>query len=91
MPVAKPAAKPAAKPVAKPQITPEVITPEDVGNLDDVLNEPETPALKSGDTFKVKNTGKHILCLTKGSIEAGNTGLATVAEYSTLSQYMEKV
>ena len=95
MPQAKPAAKPAVKPAAKP-VAPaasEVITPEDVGSLDDILNEPEAPEkpLMSGDTFTVKNTGKNLLCLTNGSIKSGNEGLATVAEFSMLSAFMEKV
>ena len=69
---------PQAKPVAKPA----------------VKTEPEAPApkvLKSGDTFKVRNTGKRLLCLSKGSIAVDKVGLSTVAEYSNLSDFMEKV
>jgi len=54
---------------------------------------PEVPevTLMSGDTFNVKNVGKRCLCLSKGTIEIDKVGLATVAEYSCLSQHMKKV
>jgi len=71
-----PQAKPVAKPAAKPVSKPAAKVPK---------------VLKSGDTFKVKNIGKSTLCLSKGSIESGKIGLATVAEYSNLSVHMEKV
>ncbi|RKZ81088.1 MAG: hypothetical protein DRQ35_00960 [Gammaproteobacteria bacterium] len=41
--------------------------------------------------FKVKNTHQGNLNLTNGTIKPGGTGIATIAEYSTLSQYMERV
>ena len=70
------AAKPAGKaPIPAAKPTPEV---------------PEV-TLMSGDTFNVKNVGKRCLCLSKGSIEIDKIGLATVAEYSCLSQHMKKV
>ena len=79
MPQAKPVAKSVAKPAAP---APKVAEPK--------VAEPTSPA-KSGDTFKVKNVGKRQLCLSKGTIKIGETGKATVAEYSQLSAFMEKV
>lgn len=87
-----PQAKAATKPVAKPVAEQKPATKPAVKPATKPVAKPATKkVLKSGDTFKVKNTSNRILCLSKGNIEIDKVGLATVAEYSTLSAFMEKV
>lgn len=47
--------------------------------------------MKSEDKIKVKNVGKHELCLQHGKICRDKTGVATWAEYLNFSEDMEKV
>jgi len=78
MPAAKPAAPPAAKPAAPPAAAAAPEAPVDA------------PAVQPAK-FKVKNIHKGALNLANGKIKPGGEGIATIAEYSTLSQYMTKV
>jgi len=79
MPAAKPAAPPAAKPAAPPAAA--AAAPE---------APVDAPAVQPAK-FKVKNIHKGALNLANGKIKPGGEGIATIAEYSTLSQYMTKV
>ena len=67
---------PTGKPTGKPTVQADNLAPRKMA--------------KSGDLLTVKNIGKSILCLSKGSIKPGAKGKATVAEFSTLSKYLEK-
>lgn len=104
---AKPAAKPAAAaaPAAAPKPAPEA-TPAPAPEATPVATAPvteksppppeDTPeeiekVQMSWEKIKVKNIGKRCLNLANGPIEKDKTGTATVAEFSCLAQYMEKV
>jgi len=86
MPQAKPAAKPAA--VAAPAATPAPPPPTEP---EDAPEPAPKRVQKSWEKIKVKNIGKRCLNLTHGPIERDKTGTATVAEFSCLAQFMEKV
>ena len=46
---------------------------------------------KASDKVKVKNISQRTLNLRYGQIAAGETGLATLAEVSTLHEYLERI
>ena len=46
---------------------------------------------KASDMVKVKNVSKRTLNLRNGQLEAGKTGEATLAECSTLNDYLERI
>jgi len=48
-------------------------------------------AVKQTDVVKVRNKTSGIINTTKGPIEAGKEGQATVAEARQLSKYLEKI
>jgi len=91
MPAAKPAAPPAAKPAAPPAAA---AAPEAPAAPPAAAAAPEAPVdapAVQPAKFKVKNIHKGALNLANGKIKPGGEGIATIAEYSTLSQYMTKV
>ena len=67
---------PAAKPLVKP--------------ADTASKDAEASTTLSAK-FKVKNIHRGNLNLANGKIKPGSTGIATIAEFSTLSKYMERV